>query len=156
MGTDEGGNPTSSEAVEEGDGNLIATTDYFIAQEDSPNRNRSYLLADVESVTWNSASPTGETVAVAVMRVSDEERSMFDIDFNLGVDKQVVADQVNDKLGPLGSVGAGSMSGGSVELGATALEPLGSTGTSSLGSSDDGADEGADDGADDGEETPQE
>lgn len=75
-------------------------------------------------MTWNAVSPTDEPAAVAVMCVSDAERKLSEIEYNIGVDKQVVADQINDILGPLGSVGTGSISGGSVGFGAGALGSL--------------------------------
>lgn len=90
----------------------------------APERNRGYLLSDGESVTWNAVSPTDEPAAVAVMCVSDAERKLSEIEYNIGVDKQVVADQINDILGPLGSVDTGSISGGSVGLGAGAFGSL--------------------------------
>lgn len=121
METDESGAPVSYDA---GENSIFATVNYLIAKEGSSNRNRGFLLADGESVSWNAVAPTDEPAAVAVMCVPDDARTLTNLTFNIGVDKQVVADQINDRLGPLGSVGAGSVSGGSVELGAGALGSL--------------------------------
>lgn len=134
----EDGEPVSFEA---GEFDIVFTVNNLIANEDSTTENTGTLLAPGEDVTWVAASP-GEPSAAAVMCVTDEDRSLSDLAFNFGVDKQVVADQINDILGPLGSVGAGSVSGGSVELGAAALAPLGELDMGSIGgSADDGGEE---------------
>lgn len=139
----EGGEPVSFIA---GANDIFFTVNNLVAKEDSDTENTGTLLAPGEDVTWVAASPE-EPSAAAVMCVTDEERRLFDLAFNFGVDQQVVADQINDVLGPLGSVGAGSVSGGSVELGAAALAPLGELDMGSIGGSADEGDE---------EESPQE
>lgn len=131
----ENGEPVSFESEEL---DIVFTVNNLIAKGDN---NTGTLLAPGDAVTWVAASPE-EPSAAAVMCVSDEDRSLFDMAFSFGVDKQVVADQINDILGPLGSVGAGSVSGGSVELGAAALAPLGELDMGSIGdSADDGGEE---------------
>lgn len=134
----EDGEPVSFAA---GENDIFFTVNDLIAKEDGTTEtiNTGTLLAPGDEVTWVAVSPE-EPSAAAVMCVTDEDRSLFDMVFNFGVDKQVVADQVNDKLGPLGSVGAGSVTGGSVELGATALAPLGELNMGSITDSADGGD----------------
>ncbi|ANI93350.1 hypothetical protein [Dietzia timorensis] len=76
-----------------------------------------------EEVTWASTNPTEEPAAAAVICTAD---GLEGLEVNFGIDKQVVADQINDKIpgGSIAPVGPGSISGGSVELGAGALGSL--------------------------------
>ena len=70
-----------------------------------------------ETVTWDA--PTPDTPA-AVSLICRPAGGGDLVRYN-GIDPQVVADQINERLGPAGSVTAGSISGGSVEVGATAV-----------------------------------
>lgn len=132
----EDGEPVSFEA---GEFDITFTLNNLIAEDDE--KNTGTLLAPGEDVTWVAASPA-EPSAAAVLCTPDADRSVANTEFNFGVDKQVVADQINDILGPLGSVGAGSVSGGSVELGAAALAPLGQLDMGSIGGGEDDGDDG--------------
>lgn len=74
-----------------------------------------------DQVSWTPPSP--ETSALAVVVCLPEgggDRATYN-----GIDKQVVADQINEIV-PGGSIQAGSISGGSVETGVTALGSLAS------------------------------
>lgn len=116
---------------------IIFTLNDLITKDDE--KNTGALLAPGEDATWVATAPESPSAA-AIMCVTEPERSLSGVEYFFGVDKQVVADQVNDKLGPLGSVGAGSVTGGSVELGATALAPLGELNMGSITDSADGGD----------------
>ncbi|TCW23521.1 hypothetical protein [Dietzia cinnamea] len=78
-------------------------------------------LDEGESVTWEATAPE-EPAAAAVLCIPDavagNEARIAAIETNFGIDPEVVANQINDRLGPLGSITAGSVSGGSVEMGA--------------------------------------
>lgn len=89
------------------------------------------------TIEWVATSPEDPAAAV-IMCTPDPDGGLLAINF--GVDRQVVADQINDRLGPLGSITAGSVSGGSVEVGANLLGSLG-------GGDDAGNDNGGDDDA---------
>lgn len=112
------GEPNSFES---GQFDIVFTLNNLITKDDA--KNTGNLLEPGESVTWVAVEPE-EPSAAAIMCTPDADRSVFNMKFSFGVDKQVVADQINDKLGPLGSVGTGSISGGSVGLGAGALGSL--------------------------------
>ena len=86
------------------------------------------------TIEWVATSPEDPAAAV-IMCTPDPDGGLLAINF--GVDRQVVADQINDRLGPLGSITAGSVSGGSVEVGANLLGSL------AAASSEDGEDEGS-------------
>lgn len=75
-------------------------------------------VAAGKSVTWTVDNDKGPFAAAILCGSLDE--------INFGIDKQVVADQINGKIpgGSLDPVGAGSISGGSVNVGATALGSL--------------------------------
>lgn len=76
-----------------------------------------------EEVTWASTNPTEEPASAAIICTTG---GLEGLEVNFGIDKQVVADQVNSKIpgGSIEPVGPGSVSGGSVELGANALGSL--------------------------------
>ena len=76
-----------------------------------------------KSVTWTAADPTTPAAGVALCRTTPKGMDQKPINY-FGIDKQVIADQINNRLGPLGSVTSGSVSGGSVEMGANVLGSL--------------------------------
>ena len=82
-------------------------------------------IAAGESATWDA--PTPDTPAAAAL-ICFPQVEGGEMGISFGIDRQVVADQINDQLGPLGSVGAGSVSGGSVEMGANLLGSSGGGG----------------------------
>lgn len=122
MVADENGDPVSFDAEEN---DIVFTLNNLIAKDDV--KNTGTLLAPGEDVSWIATAPE-EPAAAAIMCTPDADRSVANTEFSFGVDKQVVADQINGILGPLGSVGAGSISGGSVGLGAGALGSLADNG----------------------------
>lgn len=77
-----------------------------------------------EAVEWAATGPTSPSAAVLLCVPNPEDPESL-LALNFGIDPQVVADQINDRLGPLGSIGAGSVSGGSVGMGASLLGSLG-------------------------------
>ena len=85
-------------------------------------------VADGDTIAWEATAPE-EPAAAAVLcmpdSVTDNGARIAAMATNFGIDPQVVADQINDRLGPLGSIGAGSVSGGSVGMGANVLGSLG-------------------------------
>lgn len=78
-----------------------------------------------ETVSWTTAEPDSPAVAglVCIAGEVTEDSEMLTY---FGIDPQVVADQINDKIpgGSLDVVGAGSISGGSVGAGAGMLGSL--------------------------------
>lgn len=82
-----------------------------------------------EEVEWTATQPDEPSAAV-VLCAPDTEVPPGLVDLNFGVDKQVVADQINGMIpgGSIDPVGAGSVSGGSVDAGASVMGSLGSTG----------------------------
>lgn len=88
-------------------------------------------VADGKTISWEATAPE-EPAAAAVLcvpdAVTDNGERLAAMTTSFGIDPQVVADQINDRLGPLGSIQAGSVSGGSVETGADLLGSLGDTG----------------------------
>lgn len=83
------------------------------------------LVPAGETVTWNAPTPADEPASASIT-CADDDAGLLDRDLEnySGIDPQVVADQINDRLGPLGSVTAGSVSGGSVAAGAGLLGSL--------------------------------
>lgn len=87
---------------------------------------------DGDLLTALGAGPQAEVEAGATTEWTvDNENGPFAAGLicdgiHYGIDKQVVADQINDKIpgGSIAPVGPGSISGGSVELGAGALGSL--------------------------------
>ena len=81
-----------------------------------------------EEVSWTA--PTPDTPALAVVACLPEGGGLTDLATYTGIDKQVVADQINGMIpgGSLDPISAGSVSGGSVEMGATALGSLAGAG----------------------------
>lgn len=80
------------------------------------------LVGQEVTVEWDATAPE-EPAAAAILCTSEVEEGEEDpgLQTYFGIDPQVVADQINDRLGPLGSIDAGSVSGGSVEMGANLL-----------------------------------
>lgn len=89
-----------------------------------------------EDVTWTAGSPDTPALAVVACMADEDDAAMAT---NIGIDPQVVADQMNDIL-PGGSVTAGSISGGSVEMGANLLGSLGDVGGENGDDNDDNDD----------------
>lgn len=79
-----------------------------------------------ESVEWVAAGPEEPAAGVVLCIPDDATDRLGELGINFGIDKQVVADQINGKIpgGSVEPVTAGSISGGSVEMGATALGSL--------------------------------
>ena len=77
------------------------------------------------SFTWTATAPD-EPGAASILCAPKGATSLEEVSLEFGVDKQVVADQVNGKIpgGSLDPVTTGSISGGSVAIGATALGSL--------------------------------
>lgn len=78
-----------------------------------------------ETVTWDAPAPD-EPAAAGIICARDGiigPRLGSQVNY-FGIDPQVVADQANDILGPLGSVGAGSVSGSVVGAGASLTSSL--------------------------------
>ena len=78
-----------------------------------------------KNIEWTAASPE-EPSAATVLCAPEGATDLSTLELKFGVDKQVVADQINSKIpgGSIEPVGPGSISGGSVELGANALGSL--------------------------------
>lgn len=94
------------------------------------------LLGDVgvavpvgEAVEWAATGPTSPSAAVLLCVPNPEDPESL-LALNFGIDKQVVADQINGRIpgGSIEPVGTGSISGGSVDAGASVMGSLGSTG----------------------------
>ncbi|MCD2264109.1 hypothetical protein K3888_15540 [Dietzia aurantiaca] len=73
-----------------------------------------------ETVTWDAPAPANESAAAGVICARDGiiGPRLGSLVNYFGIDPQVVADQANDILGSLGSVGAGSVNGSVVGVGA--------------------------------------
>lgn len=85
-------------------------------------------VADGASISWEATAPEDPAAAAVLCMpdsVTDNGARIAAMTTSFGIDPQVVADQINDRLGPLGSIGAGSVSGGSVGMGANVLGSLG-------------------------------
>lgn len=90
---------------------------------------QSVLVESGEEIVWTAGTP--ETPALSVILcvpVDPETEALGEMETNFGIDPQVVADQINGKIpgGSVDIVGAGSISGGSVETGASVLGSLAS------------------------------
>lgn len=107
LGADEDGKPEATPFEGEGLVNAVI-----------PLLGNGVTVEPGDSIAWESAGPA-EPAASAVIC-----GALASLD--IGIDKQVVADQVNSKIpgGSIEPVGPGSVSGGSVELGANALGSL--------------------------------
>ena len=83
-------------------------------------------VAPGEAVEWTAAGPEEPSAGVVLCIPDDSADRLGELAVNFGIDKQVVADQINGKIpgGSVEPVTAGSISGGSVEMGATALGSL--------------------------------
>ena len=94
------------------------------------------LVEKGESVTWTATAPTSDQPSIAMVTCNTPGAPQGSDPFSIGIDKQVVADALNDVL-PGGSIGVGSVTGGSVEMAATVVGSLGaasSDGNSATGS----------------------
>lgn len=82
-----------------------------------------------EEVEWVATLPEEPSAAVILCN-PDLNTPPALLGFSFGIDKQVVADQINGMIpgGSIEPVGAGSVSGGSVDAGASVMGSLGSTG----------------------------
>lgn len=83
------------------------------------------MVVPGEAVTWTTTVPDSPAAA-GVVCIAGTVGWDSKLVTNFGIDKQVVADQINDKIpgGSLDVVSAGSISGGSVAAGAGALGSL--------------------------------
>lgn len=78
-----------------------------------------------DTVTWDAPTPAAEPASAGIICADDGIGPRIgQMENHFGIDRQVVADQINDRLGPVGSVTAGSVSGGSVAAGADLLGSL--------------------------------
>ncbi|AWH91154.1 hypothetical protein [Dietzia lutea] len=95
-------------------------------------------VAAGETVSWDAPVPE-ESAAAGVICARDGifGPRIGQLVNYFGIDRQVVADQANDILGPLGSVTSGSVSGSLVGAGAAATASLAG------GAEDEGADSGS-------------
>lgn len=86
---------------------------------------REVVVKPGETVAWTTTVPDSP-VASGVICIAGPVDENSQLVTNFGIDKQVVADQVNAKIpgGSLDVVSAGSISGGSVTAGASALGSL--------------------------------
>lgn len=110
-------NPDTAETIAE---NLIPL--FFFGLDGMP-APRSVVVAPGETVSWTAGTP--DTPAAAGIVCLSEAVDATPVT-NFGIDKQVVADQINAKIpgGSLDVVSAGSISGGSVEAGVGMLGSL--------------------------------
>lgn len=90
---------------------------------------RSVDVAPGETVSWTTEVP-GSPAAAGVICIVSPSSVTSVLAINFGIDKQVVADQINGKIpgGSVEPVSAGSISGGSVAAGAGALGSLADSG----------------------------
>ncbi|MFD2392722.1 hypothetical protein ACFSSF_01365 [Dietzia aerolata] len=87
----------------------------------------SVVVPAGEAVSWTAPTPDSPAIGAALcVPVDPETGALGAMETNIGIDKQVVADQINGKIpgGSVEPVGAGSISGGSVETGVTMLGSL--------------------------------
>lgn len=86
---------------------------------------RSVVVQPGETVSWTTAVPESPAAA-GVICIAGPITETSEMVTNFGIDKQVVADQINGKIpgGSVEPVSAGSISGGSVAAGAGALGSL--------------------------------
>ncbi|MDN5723134.1 MAG: hypothetical protein L0H20_09075 [Corynebacterium sp.] len=86
----------------------------------------SVLVTAGEAVEWTAPTPGTPAIGAALCVPQDEEGVLGAMETNIGIDPQVVADQINGKIpgGSVEPVSAGSISGGSVETGASVLGSL--------------------------------
>lgn len=117
LGVNEDGEPVAYDS--EGDNNVAGAAVGLVLG------GAGVEVAPGEGTSWDSTNPTDEPAAAATICLP-EGGEIADLEVNFGIDKQVVADQINDKIpgGSIAPVGPGSISGGSVELGAGALGSL--------------------------------
>lgn len=86
---------------------------------------RSVVVEPGATVSWTTAVPESPAAA-GVLCIAGPITETSEMITNFGIDKQVVADQINGKIpgGSVEPVSAGSISGGSVAAGAGALGSL--------------------------------
>lgn len=110
-------NPDTAETIAE---NMIPL--FFFGLDGMPVP-RSVVVAPGETVSWTAGSPA--TPAAAGIVCLAEAAGATPVT-NFGIDKQVVADQINGKIpgGSVDVVSAGSISGGSVDTGVAMLGSL--------------------------------
>ncbi|WP_341254472.1 hypothetical protein [uncultured Dietzia sp.] len=86
---------------------------------------RTVVIEPGESVSWTLEVPESPAAA-GVLCIAGTVTQESELITNFGIDKQVVADQINGKIpgGSVEPVSAGSISGGSVAVGAGALGSL--------------------------------
>lgn len=122
LDVDAEGNPAASDVT--AGGNQLALLSLSLV---TPGEDQGGVAVEGgESIEWTATAPD-EPAAATVLCAPQGAPELADLELKFGVDKQVVADQINDKIpgGSIAPVGTGSISGGSVELGATALGSLG-------------------------------
>lgn len=125
---DEAGEPTSINDPDPADPNAVVGVVVPLLSE--PNEDGvvpgTVAVAPGESVEWVAAGPEEPSAGVVLCIPDDSTDRVGELGINFGVDPQVVADQINDKIpgGSVAPVSAGSISGGSVEMGATLLGGL--------------------------------
>lgn len=123
----------------------------------------SVLVPSGENVAWTAPTPDTPAIGAALCVPMADDGTIGAMETNIGLDKQVVADQINGKIpgGSLALVSPDMISGGSVETGASALGSLGSAsddgddgdnGDDDGDNGDDGGDNNGDDGDDNGDQ----
>src|SRR5699024_5635267 len=123
----------------------------------------SVLVPSGENVAWTAPTPDTPAIGAALCVPMADDGTIGAMETNIGLDKQVVADQINGKIpgGSLALVSPDMISGGSVETGASALGSLGSAsddgddgdnGDDDGDNGDDGGDNNGDDGDDNGDD----
>lgn len=87
-------------------------------------------VAPGASATWTALQPDVPAAASLICAPADHV-ALDALSLDFGIDKQVVADQINGKIpgGSVAPVGAGSISGGSVGVGAALTGSLGNDDT---------------------------
>lgn len=98
------------------------------------NLNNGVAVAPGETVTWEATAPTAEPATAAVICVPENSKNVLDnLETKVGIDKQIIADQINAKLpaGSSGLVTADSISAGSLQALRSTVGLLGSSSGSS-------------------------
>ena len=125
---DEAGEPASINDPDPSDPNAVVGV--VVPLLGAPNEDGvvpgTVAVAPGESVEWVAAGPEEPSAGVVLCIPDDATDRVAELGINFGVDPQVVADQINGKIpgGSVAPVGAGSISGGSVEVGASLLGGL--------------------------------
>ncbi|MBS7548554.1 hypothetical protein [Dietzia massiliensis] len=133
LGADEEGNPTASDSP----GFNFGSEDIMSVVLGLAN-GLGVAVPAGESAEWTATEPEDPAAGV-ILCLEPGQNALADIEMYFGVDPQVVAGQINGRIpgGSVAPVSAGSISGGSVEMGANLLGPL------TAASSEDGEDEGS-------------